>query len=77
MFLCILVIVALSLAFPFCCQAEQIIAKPSFRWSEGSQSKSVGVSCRGYFFSDAEKSYFEPCTPPWPLGRGRFYPHFL
>jgi hypothetical protein len=50
MFLCILVIVALSLAFPFFCQAQEKVAESSSCRSEGNGSKSVRAGGTGYSF---------------------------
>jgi hypothetical protein len=50
MYLCILVIVALSLAFPFFCQAQETVAKSSSFRPEGNGSKSVWVGGTGYSF---------------------------
>ncbi|MBD0260341.1 MAG: hypothetical protein ICV83_31885 [Cytophagales bacterium] len=50
MYLCILVIVALSLAFPFFCQAQETVAESSSFRPEGNRSKSVRVGGTGYSF---------------------------
>jgi hypothetical protein len=50
MFLCILAIVALSLAFPFFCQAQETVAKSSSFQPEGNRSKSVRAGGAGYSF---------------------------
>ncbi len=50
MFLCILVIVALSLTFPFFCQAQETVAESSSYRPEGNRSKSGVVGSTGYSF---------------------------